>query len=181
MVLRQICAPALIYLIFSITQVSIDIVKGAHNTALIKIWVAFVFTVLLNYLCMSGLNIVSWLIVFIPFILMTVIVSMLLFMFGLDPSSGKLAIAYDKRAPKKLDSQELIRRRRERKRHHRLDRFTAEEHAKVRKYEDSSRINTGYDQSNISKDQRQVLTDDVQDRTPLTRDPLQSTINSNRK
>ena len=29
---------------------------------------------------------------------MTVIVSMLLVMFGLDPSTGKLAIAYDKTA-----------------------------------------------------------------------------------
>ena len=181
MVLKQICAPALIYLIFSITQVSIDTIQGAYNTALIKIWVAFVFTILLNYLCKSGLTIISWLIVFIPFILMTVIVSMLLFMFGLDPSSGKLAIAYDKGVSQKPDSRELIRRRREKKRHHRLDRFTAEEYAKSRKYKDSSRINTGYDQSNISKDQRQVLTDAVQDRTPLTHDPLQSTINSNRK
>ena len=50
MVMRQICPPALIYLIFSITQVSIDTVQGAYNTALIKIWVAFIFTVLLNYL-----------------------------------------------------------------------------------------------------------------------------------
>ena len=99
MVLRQICPPALIYLIFSITQVSIDTVQGAYNTALVKIWVAFVFTVLLNYLCLNGLNVVSWLIVFIPFILMTVIVSMLLVMFGLDPSTGKLAIAYDKNKP----------------------------------------------------------------------------------
>ena len=48
MVLRQICPPALIYLIFSITQVSIDTVQGAYNTALVKIWVAFVFTVLLK-------------------------------------------------------------------------------------------------------------------------------------
>ena len=90
MVLTQICPPALIYLIFSITQVSIDTVQGSYNTALVKIWVAFVFTVLLNYLCLSGLGVISWLIVFIPFILMTIIVSMLLLMFGLDPTSGKI-------------------------------------------------------------------------------------------
>ena len=109
MVLRQICPPALIYLIFSITQVSIDTVQGAYNTALVKIWVAFVFTILLNYLCLNGLNVVSWLIVFIPFILMTVIVSMLLVMFGLDPSTGKLAIAYDQTAPKKPDARVLAK------------------------------------------------------------------------
>ena len=92
MVLKQICPPALIYLIFSITQVFIDISQGVYNTAFIKIWVSFIFTILLNYLCKSGLTIISWLIVFIPFILMTVIVSILLFMFGLDPSSGKLEL-----------------------------------------------------------------------------------------
>ncbi len=172
MVLRQICPPALIYLIFSITQVSIDTVQGAYNTALVKIWVAFVFTVLLNYLCLNGLNVVSWLIVFIPFILMTVIVSMLLVMFGLDPSTGKLAVAYDQTAPKKPDARVLAKRRRNKR--HKIDRFTAEEYAKWRKYNESKQINTGYDESNISNDQKQVLDDAVSTRAGLTCDPLHS-------
>jgi len=159
MVLRQICPPALIYLIFSLTQVSIDTVQGAYNTALVKIWVAFVFTVLLNYLCLTGLNVISWLIVFIPFILMTVIVSMLLVMFGLDPATGKLAIAYDKNVPQKPDVRVMARRRR--KNRHRIDRFTAEEYAKWRKYNESNQINTGHDESNISTDQKKVLDDTV--------------------
>ena len=90
MVFTDLCPPALIYLLFSITQVVIDTVKGLYNTALIKIWVAVIFTILLNYLCQSGLGIISWLIVFIPFILMTLVVSILLLMFGLDPSTGKI-------------------------------------------------------------------------------------------
>ena len=67
MVLKTICPPALIYLVFSLTQVSIDTMRGMYNLAFIKIWVAFVFTVLLNYLCLSGLGVISWLIVFITF------------------------------------------------------------------------------------------------------------------
>ncbi len=92
MVFSQLCPPALIYLVFSITQVVIDTVRGMYNTALMKIWVAIVFTILLNYLCTLGLGIVSWFIVFVPFILMTVIVAILLLMFGLDPASGKMKI-----------------------------------------------------------------------------------------
>lgn len=92
MVFSELCPPALIYLVFSITQVVIDTVKGMYNTALMKIWVAIVFTILLNYLCSLGLGIVSWFIVFVPFILMTVIVTILLLMFGLDPASGKMKI-----------------------------------------------------------------------------------------
>ena len=85
-----ICTPALIYLIFAISQVLIDTVKGFFNTALIKIILTIVFTVILNYLCNVGLGILSWIIVFIPFILMTVIVTLLLFMFNLDPKTGKM-------------------------------------------------------------------------------------------
>jgi len=92
MAFQHLCPPALIYLLFSITQVVIDTVKGLYNTAMIKIWVAFVFTILLNYLCDLGLGIISWLIVFIPFILMTLIVAILLLMFGLDPSTGKIKV-----------------------------------------------------------------------------------------
>ena len=99
MVFTDLCPPALIYLLFSITQVVIDTVKGLYNTALIKIWVAAIFTILLNYLCQSGLGIVSWLIVFIPFILMTLVVSILLLMFGLDPSTGKIKLGKNGKIP----------------------------------------------------------------------------------
>ena len=94
MVFISLCPPALIYLIFSVTQIVIDTVKGLYNTAIIKIWVAIIFTILLNYLCQIGLGIISWLIVFIPFVLMTLIVAILLFMFGLDPKTGKIKIKH---------------------------------------------------------------------------------------
>ena len=86
----SLCPPAIIYLIFSITQILIDAVKGLYNTAFMKTIVMIMITLLLNILCNSGLNVVSWIIVFIPFILMTVVVSMLLYFFGLDPSTGTL-------------------------------------------------------------------------------------------
>jgi hypothetical protein len=55
-----------------------------------KIIVASMVTLLLNILCERGLTFVSWVIVFIPFILMTLIVTMLLYFFGLDAASGTL-------------------------------------------------------------------------------------------
>lgn len=88
--MMNLCPPAIIYLIFSITQILIDTFKGLHNTAFMKIIVATMVTLLLNILCKQGLSVVSWIIVFIPFILMTVIVSMLLYVFGLDAATGKI-------------------------------------------------------------------------------------------
>jgi hypothetical protein len=86
----NLCPPAIIYLIFSITQILIDTYKGLYNTAFMKVIVTFMVTLLLNILCDRGLSSISWLIVFIPFILMTVIVSMLIYIFGLDSATGKL-------------------------------------------------------------------------------------------
>ena len=101
MVFEKICAPALIYIFFSITQIIMDISNGLINTAFLKLWVATLFTILLNYLCEKGLGVISWFIVFIPFIFMTVIISILLFSFGLDPSTGK--INTDKEKEEELD------------------------------------------------------------------------------
>jgi hypothetical protein len=86
----NLCAPAIIYLIFSLTQIIIDLFKGLYNTAFMKTIVMTMVTLLLNILCEKGLSVVSWFIVFIPFIMMTVIVSMLLYIFGLDASTGSL-------------------------------------------------------------------------------------------
>lgn len=91
----NLCAPAIIYLIFSITQILIDTFKGLYNTAFIKVIVTVMVTLLLNILCEKGLSMVSWIIVFIPFILMTVIVSMLLYIFGLDAATGNLNYGCD--------------------------------------------------------------------------------------
>lgn len=92
MAIETLCPPALIYMIFSFTQIVIDSSKGLYNTALMKFMVMIIFTILLNYLCLRGLSTLSYIIVFVPFILMTLIIAILLYGFGLDPKSGKLNV-----------------------------------------------------------------------------------------
>ena len=88
--LTNLCSPALIYLVFSLTQISIDIFKGENNRAFFKSIVMIIFTTMLNVLCNRGLGIISWMLVFIPFMLMSFVTTILLIVFGLDPSSGRL-------------------------------------------------------------------------------------------
>lgn len=90
MILQQLCPPALLYVAFSLTQIIIDIFKNMYNTAFFKFIVTIIFTIVLNTLCNQGLGIISWFIVFVPFIMMSIITTLLLFAFGLSPSSGKL-------------------------------------------------------------------------------------------
>ena len=91
----NLCSPALIYVAFSLTQIIIDTFKGLYNTAFFKAIVMIIITILLNALCESGMGIISWIIVFIPFIFMSVIIAILLYVFGLDPATGKLNIQCD--------------------------------------------------------------------------------------
>ena len=87
--LNQLCMPSLIYLIYSVTHVMIDVYKENYNRAMVEFFISALFTVLLNLLCMEGLGIISWIVISIPFILMTTIASILLFAFHLDPTTGK--------------------------------------------------------------------------------------------
>jgi hypothetical protein len=163
MFLQEICSPALIYLVFSITHVVIDTVQGMYNMAFIKLWIALIFTILLNFLCSSGLGIISWFIVFIPFILMTVIVSFLLLMFGLDPLTG--------RRPHVIQNRGVGKRR-----HKRRTRLGYLHSGSLNRYKhpkhSQHKLNDGYDESEISESQKHVLDDAVRTRTNLRKDPL---------
>lgn len=86
----SLCPPTIIYIIFSITHVIIDTFNGLYNTALMKMLVMIMIAFLLNMLCDKGMSIVAWIIVFIPFIMMTLIISMLLYVFGLNATTGLL-------------------------------------------------------------------------------------------
>jgi hypothetical protein len=89
MIVEKLCPPAILYLAFSLTHIIIDIFKNLYNTAFLKFIIMVIFTIVLNVLCQNGLGIVSWVIVFIPFISMTIISSFLLMVLGLSPSTGK--------------------------------------------------------------------------------------------
>lgn len=88
----SLCSPALVYVAFSVTQIIIDFFKGHPNVALMKMIVTSIFTIMLEFLCRQGLTWMSWIIVFIPFIFLSVIVGILLFVFGYDPETGSVNV-----------------------------------------------------------------------------------------
>lgn len=99
--INDLCAPALLYIAFSLTHIIIDAFKHMYNTALLKFIIMIIFTFILNLLCQRGLGIISWFIVFIPFITMTVITTLLLIVFGLHPSKGYIKPKSNKKNCKK--------------------------------------------------------------------------------
>ena len=85
----ELCGPTILYIGFSTIQIIIDTLQKSFNSAILKFFIMIIFTIILNLLCKAGLTLVSWLIVFIPFIFMTVITTTLLFIFGMDSKNGR--------------------------------------------------------------------------------------------
>jgi hypothetical protein len=90
MLLTQLCGPALVYIGFSLIQIFIDIYAGVFNSAFIKFVIMIIFTLILNILCSLGYSVIAWVLVFIPIIMMTLISTLLLRIFGLDPDKKDL-------------------------------------------------------------------------------------------
>jgi len=82
--------PAILYIGFTLTHIIIDLFNKLYNTAILKFVLMIIFTTMLDLLCKSGLTVLSWIIVFMPFILLTAITLLLLFSLGLSPDQGFL-------------------------------------------------------------------------------------------
>jgi len=85
----MICSPALLYLVLCSIQIVLDFMNGMYNTAFIKIIITIIITFILNMLCDLDLGFISWIIVLIPFLFMTLIVSIILYALGYDAATGK--------------------------------------------------------------------------------------------
>ena len=90
MFITGLCGPGLVYIGFSLIQIFIDIYNGVMNAAFLKFIIMIVFTLIINILCDLGLSVIAWFLVLIPIIMMTIISSLLLQVFGLDSENKNL-------------------------------------------------------------------------------------------
>jgi hypothetical protein len=65
---EDLCPPALLYLIFLVVQLGLDIGLGLWVTFAVKLVVGLFFVYLLNTFCGIGLTAVSWFVVAAPFV-----------------------------------------------------------------------------------------------------------------
>jgi hypothetical protein len=67
--IESLCPPAMLYLLYTIIHVGLDLSLGLFATALIKFIMAIAGVVVLDAMCSVDLGIVSWAIVATPFIM----------------------------------------------------------------------------------------------------------------
>jgi hypothetical protein len=73
MIIEQ-CIPTLIFTIFSLIQIIVDMFNGLFEIALLKFFIMTVICYLLNTFCSLGLASISWLIIFVPFIFLNIVI-----------------------------------------------------------------------------------------------------------
>jgi glucan phosphoethanolaminetransferase (alkaline phosphatase superfamily) len=93
--LEKICPPALLYLGFSMIQITIDLFQGQYETSLLKFVIMFIFTAIFNILCLNGYTKLVWVIVIFPIIMLAYISSVLFYVFGIQP--GKSSVRVNKK------------------------------------------------------------------------------------
>jgi hypothetical protein len=85
MFITELCGPAIVYIGFTLIQIIIDLYKNLYGNAFLKFIIMIILALVINILCNMGLTILAWFLVFIPIIMMTIISSLLLRIFGTNP------------------------------------------------------------------------------------------------
>lgn len=85
MFFTSLCTPALIYLVFFLTHSLVATFQNNYKHAILQILLGILMTFLLQLLCLRKMDIISWIIVFIPFIFYTYMVMIIYYVFGINP------------------------------------------------------------------------------------------------
>jgi hypothetical protein len=88
MLLDQLCPPSIIFVVFLFIFLTIDIYDNKYKKAFAKMMIGFIIVSLLQVLCLSGLDIISWMIVFLPLIIYTYMTIVIYAAFGMDPEKN---------------------------------------------------------------------------------------------
>lgn len=100
--LEKICSPALLYLAFSMVQITVDLFQGQYQTSLLKFIIMIIFTAVLNILCMNGYTKFVWFIVIIPILMLTYISSILFYIFGIHPGKDTVNVQKKQRGGNRM-------------------------------------------------------------------------------
>ena len=84
----QLCAPIIIYIMFSLLQIILDLLKGLYNSAGVKLIISAIITACLYFLCNKGWDMVAWFIVLTPLLFAAAITAFVLYKLRLNTTFG---------------------------------------------------------------------------------------------
>ena len=86
MIIETLCPPAIVFIVFVMVHVIMELYDYKYKRALLKTILAILVVCLLEALCLSNMSIISWVIVFMPLIIYSYMTLVIYFVFGTNPS-----------------------------------------------------------------------------------------------
>jgi hypothetical protein len=75
----NLCVPLIIYSLFCLIQILIDLLEGLYNSAVIKLVISILVSGVLYFLCAKDFLLTAWVIVLVPFLFMSLMTSVVLY------------------------------------------------------------------------------------------------------
>ncbi len=86
MLLDNLCTPTIVFIVFAIAHLSLEMYDKHYSLALLKGVLVIVMICLLELLCMVKMHLLAWILVFMPLIIYSYMTLIIFSVFGLDPS-----------------------------------------------------------------------------------------------
>jgi len=82
------CMPAVVFVAYMLIHIGTDLFTGYYNMSAMKFLFMIVYALLLNWLCFINAYLLAWILVFIPFTLLSLIIVVLLYTANMKETSG---------------------------------------------------------------------------------------------
>jgi hypothetical protein len=86
MYIETLCTPAILFVMLMMFHVIFELFDEHYSMALMKFICSIIVIVFLQLLCSAHMEIIAWVIVFLPLIIYSYMTFLLFFVFGTDPS-----------------------------------------------------------------------------------------------
>ena len=86
MYLENLCTPAILFVFVMMAHLIFELYERDYSDAFIKLLLSLLFVLCLQLLCVGGMGMISWILVFLPIIVYSYMALLLFFAFGLNPT-----------------------------------------------------------------------------------------------
>ncbi len=86
MYIEKLCTPAVLFVMLMMFHVMFELYDENYRMALMKFISSMIMILFLQMLCIARMEIVAWIIVFLPLIIYSYMTFLLFFVFGTDPT-----------------------------------------------------------------------------------------------
>ena len=86
MYIETLCTPSILFVMIMMFHLMFELYDHQYSMAFLKLFCSIVIILFLQLLCSAHMEIIAWVIVFLPLIIYSYMTFLLFFVFGTDPA-----------------------------------------------------------------------------------------------